>query len=400
MLDSFKETLEDFHNGKMIILIDEEDRENEGDLVIAAEKITPEAINFMVTYGRGLICVPMTKPMLDRLDLKQMVVENTESHHTAFTISVDAKNGVTTGISAADRAKTIKVLIDDKTKPEDLRRPGHMFPLMAKEGGVFIRQGQTEGSVDLAMLAGYKPAAVICEIMNDDGTMSRLPELRKFAEKHELKIISVDQIRKFRRIYEKHVTRLAEAFLPTDYGEFKIIIFGNDFDNHEHVALVYGDVAKTDNLLVRLHSECLTGDTFTSHRCDCRAQLHTAMQKVAEEGKGIILYMRQEGRGIGLANKIKAYHLQEKGFDTVDANVELGFPADMREYSLAAQMLRDLKVNGIRLLTNNPDKINDLEEYGITVKKREPLVIPSSDENRFYLETKKNKMKHIFPEKV
>lgn len=398
MLDDFGQALDAFRNGELVILVDDESRENEGDLVLAAEAVTPEKINFMATHGRGLICVPMNRSRLRDLDLRQMVQENTESHGTAFTVSVDAADGVTTGISAADRAQTIRVLLDPDARPEDLRRPGHVFPLAAKDGGVLVRAGQTEGSVDLARLAGLQPAAVICEIMNEDGSMARLPQLREFADKHGVKLISIEQLIQYRQRHETLVRRTAEAALPTEYGKFRIVVFENDVDANQHVALVCGEVQGAKDVLVRVHSECLTGDTFASLRCDCGHQLHLAMERIAAAGRGVLLYMRQEGRGIGLINKIKAYHLQEGGLDTVDANHALGFPPDLRDYGLGAQILRDLGLSSILLLTNNPRKIIGLEGYGLTVTAREPLVVPPGEENRFYLETKRTRLEHILPD--
>ena len=398
MLDNFEAALEDYKAGKMVVLVDDENRENEGDLVFAAEHTTPELVNFMAREGRGLICVPMVDDDLERLALKQMVTENTDPNNTAFTVSVDADKDVTTGISAGDRSRTIAALADPESNPEDLRRPGHIFPLRAKPGGVLARAGQTEGSVDLCILSGLRPCAVICEIMNEDGTMARLPELRKFCDKHDIKLISIEQIIRYRQGNETLVRREAEAGLPTDFGEFRIILFDNKLDDKEHVALVYGDLSGRDDVLVRVHSECLTGDVFASRRCDCGSQLHTAMKMIAEEGAGVIVYMRQEGRGIGLKNKIKAYHLQEQGLDTVEANVKLGFAPDLRDYGIGAQILKNLGLRGIRLLTNNPRKIVGLEGYGLTVKDRVPLVIEPHSGNAFYLDTKRRKMDHILPE--
>ncbi len=394
-LNPIQDALEDFKSGKMIILVDKEDRENEGDLVIAAEHVTSEAINFMAKYGRGLICVPLTPNRLEELELYQMVARNTEPLQTAFTVSVDAIEGTTTGISAADRAKTVKVLIDPNTKPSDLARPGHIFPLRARNGGVLVRTGQTEGSVDLCKLSGLYPGAVICEIMNDDGTMARMPELQEFSKLHNLKIISVAQIIEYRRQKEKLIHQVSEARLPTEYGEFKIITYNNDVDNLIHIALVYGEVDGKDNVLVRVHSECITGDVFGSRRCDCGEQLQASLKMIAEEGKGVCLYMRQEGRGIGLHNKIKAYDLQDKGLDTVEANEQLGFKADLRDYGLGAQILKELGLTTIRLLTNNPKKIIAIKGYHLNVVDRVPIIISPNKDNENYLATKKDKLGHL-----
>lgn len=398
MLDNFEQALEDYRNGKMVVLVDDENRENEGDLVFAAEHATPEMVNFMAKHGRGLICVPMVDDDLERLQLSQMVTDNTDPNNTAFTVSVDVDRDVTTGISAGDRARTILALADPERRAADFRKPGHIFPLRSRPGGVLVRAGQTEGSVDLCLLAGLRPAAVICEIMNDDGTMARLPELRRFCDEFGIKLISVEQIIRYRQEKETLVRRVAQASLPTDYGEFTIILYDNDVDAKEHVALVHGEVDGNEDVLVRVHSECLTGDVFASRRCDCGSQLHTAMKQIAAAGAGVVVYMRQEGRGIGLKNKILAYHLQEQGLDTVEANVELGFEPDLRDYGLGAQILKDLGLSSIRLLTNNPRKIIGLEGYGLSVTGREPIVIPPHEHNRFYLETKKKKMDHILPD--
>lgn len=387
--------LEDIRNGKMLILVDDEDRENEGDLVMAAELVTPEAINFMAKEGRGLICLTLTEERADYLDLPLMVRDNTSSFGTAFTVSIEARKGVTTGISAADRAQTIRVAIADESTAADLARPGHVFPLRAKKGGVMVRTGQTEGSVDLARIAGLKPAGVICEIMNDDGTMSRLPELTIFAERHDLKIVTVADLVAYRMRKELLVRRVAETILPTAFGDFSAIVYDNDVDDTEHVALVKGVIDPAKPVLVRVHSECLTGDVFGSQRCDCGEQLHNAMAQVESEGNGVILYMRQEGRGIGLANKLKAYALQDKGKDTVEANEALGFKADLRDYGIGAQILAELGVKKIRLMTNNPKKIVGLQGYGIEIVDRVSIQVPSTLSNRRYLQTKREKMGHL-----
>jgi 3,4-dihydroxy 2-butanone 4-phosphate synthase/GTP cyclohydrolase II len=396
MISTIEEALEDIRQGKMIILIDDEDRENEGDLTMAAEKVTPEAINFMARYGRGLICLSLTEERLNELRLPMMVSENTSRFQTAFTVSVDARKGVTTGISAADRATTILTAIDDQFQPDDLVSPGHIFPLRARKGGVLVRTGQTEGSVDLARLAGLKAAAVICEIMNDDGTMARMPDLQIVAEKHNLKIVTIADLIKYRLSKESLVRRIATAKLPTKYGGlFTAIAYENDVDLYHHIALVKGEMGPDDKVLVRVHSQCLTGDVFGSKRCDCEEQLHNAMARVEKEGKGVIVYMRQEGRGIGLVNKLKAYCLQDMGKDTVEANEALGFKADMRDYGIGAQILVDLGLHKIRLLTNNPRKIKGLEGYGIEVVERVPIETKPSQENIEYLRAKVKKMGHL-----
>jgi 3,4-dihydroxy 2-butanone 4-phosphate synthase/GTP cyclohydrolase II len=395
-IEKIEAALEDIRQGKMVILVDDEDRENEGDLVIAAEKTTPETINFMAKEGRGLICLSLTEARADELDLPLMVSDNSSSFGTAFTVSIEARRGVTTGISAADRSHTIQVAVADETTARDLARPGHVFPLRAKKGGVMVRAGQTEGSVDLSRLAGLKPAGVICEIMNEDGTMARMPQLIKFAKQHDLKIISIADMVAYRMRKELMVRRAAETVIPTlSGGEFRAIVYENDVDDLHHMALIKGDLSPDEPVLVRVHSECLTGDVFGSQRCDCGDQLHAAMEQIAKEGAGVVLYMRQEGRGIGLINKLKAYALQDVGQDTVEANEALGFSADLRDYGIGAQMLAELGVRKLKLMTNNPKKIVGLEGYGLEIVERVSLEIPAHGDNVKYLKTKREKMGHL-----
>ena len=381
-------------DGRMIIVVDDEDRENEGDLTIAADKITPEAINFMAKHGRGLICMPMTEERLAELDLPQMVAKNTARFDTAFSVSIEAKGVTSTGISAGDRAATVLAAIDPRTRPEDLASPGHMFPLKARTGGVLVRAGQTEAAVDLSRIAGLYPAGVICEIMNDDGTMARVPELTKFAKRHKLLMITVADLIQYRMRTETLVRRTASAALPTDHGDFRVIAFESLIDRETHVAMVKGEIGDGRNVLVRVHSRCLTGDVFHSARCDCGSQLDAAMKRISEEGRGVMLYLNQEGRGIGLANKIRAYELQDQGLDTVEANERLGFKADQRDYGIGVQILKDLGVTSMRLLSNNPRKLVGLEGYKLSIVEWLPLEIPASDYTRRYLKTKKDKLGH------
>jgi 3,4-dihydroxy 2-butanone 4-phosphate synthase / GTP cyclohydrolase II len=395
MFSNIEELIREIKEGRMIILLDDENRENEGDLLIASEMVTPEAVNFMTKHARGLICIPVTEQTAKEKQLDLMTYNNTESKHTNFTVSVDYRHGTTTGISAFDRYKTIRALIDEKTAPADFAKPGHMFPLIAREGGVLVRAGHTEAAVDLAKLAGLKPSGVICEIMNDDGTMARYPELVKFAEKHKLKLGTIQDLIEYRRRSEKLVVCDTVAKLPTQYGEFEIRYYMSKTDEQEHIALVKGDVNTDEPVLVRVHSECLTGDVFGSSRCDCGDQLHSALEMIAKEGRGVLIYMRQEGRGIGLRAKLKAYHLQDNGYDTVEANEKLGYPADLRDYGIGAQMLVDLGIKNIRLMTNNPKKIVGIAGYGLSNVERVPIEIISKPENERYLQTKRDKMGHL-----
>jgi 3,4-dihydroxy 2-butanone 4-phosphate synthase/GTP cyclohydrolase II len=395
---SVEEAIEEIKDGRFILILDDENRENEGDLMMAAEMVSPESINFLVTHARGLVCMPMTAERLAEIELPLMTLQNTEAMGTAFTISVDARANTTTGISAFDRAATVRALIDPKTTSSDLMTPGHLFPLRAKEGGVLQRTGHTEACVDLARLAGLYPAGVICEIMNADGTMARLPELERFAAEHSLKMVTIESLISYRMQSEKLIRKVADVSLPTEYGDFRAIGYESILDGQCHVALVAGDPA-AENALVRVHSECLTGDVFGSRRCDCGEQLERALKLIGENGNGVLLYMRQEGRGIGLANKLRAYALQDAGSDTVEANTELGYPPDLRDYGIGAQILVDLGVKEMRLLTNNPRKIIGLEGYGLKIKERVPLEIAPNNVNRRYLETKRDKLHHLLLQK-
>jgi len=393
--DSIESVIADVRKGRMVIVVDDADRENEGDLIMAAQHVTPAAVNFMAKHGRGLICAPTTSERLQQLGVERMVKQNREVFKTDFQVSVDAARGIATGISAADRATTIKILADPTAVPEDLVQPGHVFPLRARPGGVLQRAGHTEAAVDLTVLAGCRPIGVICEIMNDDGTMARLPELLKFARKHRLKICTIADLIEHRRTREKLVERVEVVQMPTEYGNFDLVLYRSRLDGQHHLALVHGDVVGKSKVLVRVHSECLTGDVFGSRRCDCGSQLHQAMRQVAEAGRGVIVYMRQEGRGIGLAPKIKAYKLQEQGYDTVEANKKLGFDMDLREYGLGAQILVDLGLKTIRLLTNNPRKIVGLEGYGLEIVEQVPIKVKPNPHNARYLKTKRKKMGHL-----
>ena len=393
-VDPIESGINEIRRGRMIVVVDDADRENEGDLVMAAEKATAQKIGFMVRHTSGVLCVPMEGANLDRLDLPLMTQQNMERMRTAYTIAVDAAQGVTTGISAADRARTIRLLSDPKTRPNDLVRPGHIFPLRYRQGGVLQRAGHTEAAIDLARLAGLRPAGVIAEIVNDNGTMARLPQLRKFAKKHGLKVCTIEDLIKFRRRSERLVERVEVIKMPTDYGDFDLHLYKSTLDGQHHIALVKGDVARNKNVLVRVHSECLTGDVFGSRRCDCGPQLQKAMQQISESGTGVLLYMRQEGRGIGLPGKIAAYKLQEKGYDTVEANLKLGFPMDLREYGIGAQILSDLGLKTIQLITNNPKKMVGLEGYGLVITKQIPIRVKANPHNAKYLKTKKEKMGH------
>ncbi len=393
--DSIEAVIADLRRGRMVIVVDDADRENEGDLILAAEKVTPKAVNFMARHGRGLICVPTTEERLKQLGVGEMVSQNREAFRTDFQVSVDASKGIGSGISAADRARTIQLMTDPRTMPEDLVQPGHVFPLRAKAGGVLQRAGHTEAAVDLVKLAGFRPVGVICEILNDDGTMSRLPQLRRFARKHKLKICTIEALIKYRRSIEKLVERVEVVKMPTDYGDFRLHLYRSKVDGQHHLALVKGEVEGRKNVLVRVHSECLTGDVFGSRRCDCGPQLHQAMKQIDEAGAGVIVYMRQEGRGIGLGPKLMAYKLQEQGLDTVEANLKLGYGMDLREYGIGAQILADLGLKTIRLMTNNPKKVVGLDGYGLEITEQVPIRVKPNAHNKKYLKSKAEKMGHL-----
>ena len=398
MPESIPKMLDELREGRMVILVDDEDRENEGDLVIAADKVTPEAINFMAMHARGLICLALTGEQIHQLDLPPMTEDNTSPFETAFHVSIESATGVTTGISAHDRARTVQVAANPDAKPSDLVRPGHVFPLRARDGGSLVRAGQTEGSVDLARMAGLNPSAVICEVMNDDGTMARMPQLREFSEKHGIPICSVESIIQYRRIHEQLIRRAAETVLPTEHGDFRLVVYETDIDDQNHLALVKGNVAGAQDVPVRVHSECMTGDVFHSMRCDCGSQLHQAMHVLSQQECGVLVYMRQEGRGIGLVNKIKAYELQDQGMDTEEANIHLGFDPDPREYGIGAQILKDLGITTMKLITNNPVKRAGLQGYGLEITGRIPIEIPANEHNHRYLKTKQEKFGHMLSE--